>query len=137
MDTISSLALCTVLVHLAGRFIFFQAFLDFLPQNRWKKMALSFIILALLNFIFYYVLFQGFTHTVILYKASLALGWIPYVLLSFYWLPRFIAQQIFVLGMQGLWSFFLHTASILTIISLGKNIPVEWRLSGMSRILCF
>ena len=42
MDTISSLALCTVLVHLAGRFIFFQAFLDFLPQNRWKKMALSF-----------------------------------------------------------------------------------------------
>lgn len=135
MDTISSLALCTVLVHLAGRFIFFQAFLDFLPQNRWKKMALSFIILALLNFIFYYVLFQGFTHTVILYKASLALGWIPYVLLSFYWLPRFIAQQIFVLGMQGLWSFFLHTASILTIISLGKNIPVEWRLS--MQLTCF
>ena len=135
MDTISSLALCTVLVHLAGRFIFFQAFLDFLPQNRWKKMALSFIILALLNFIFYYVLFQGFTHTVILYKASLALGWIPYVLLSFYWLPRFIAQQIFVLGMQSLWSFFLHTASILTIISLGKNIPVEWRLS--MQLTCF
>lgn len=135
MDTISSLALCTVLVHLAGRFIFFQAFLDFLPQNRWKKMALSFIILALLNFIFYYVLFQGFTHTVILYKASLALGWIPYVLLSFYWLPRFIAQQIFVLGMQGLWNLFLHTASILTVIFLGRNIPVEWHLS--MHLTCF
>lgn len=135
MDTISSLTLCTVLVHLAGRFIWFQAFLDFLPPNRWKKMALSFIILALLNFIFYYVLFQGFTHTVVLYKASLALGWIPYVLLSFYWLPRFIAQQIFVFGMQGLWNLFLHTASILTIIFLGRNIPVEWRLS--MHLTCF
>lgn len=135
MDTISSLVLCTVLVHLAGRFIWFQAFRDFLPQNRWKKMALSFIILALLNFIFYYVLLQGFTHTVVLYKASQALGWIPYVLLSFYWLPRFIAQQIFVFGMQGLWNLFLHTASILTIISLGRNIPVEWRLS--MHLTCF
>lgn len=135
MDTISSLTFCTVLVHLAGRFIWFQAFRDFLPQNRWKKMALSFIILALLNFIFYYVLFQGFTHTVILYKASQALGWIPYVLLSFYWLPRLIAQQIFVFGMQGLWNLFLHTASILTIIFLGRNIPVEWRLS--MHLTCF
>ena len=135
MDTISSLALCTVLVHLAGRFIWFQAFRDFLPQNRWKKMALSFIILALLNFIFYYVLFQGFTHTVVLYKVSQALGWIPYVLLSFYWLPRLIAQQIFVFGMQGLWNFFLHTASILTIIFLGRNIPVEWHLS--MHLTCF
>lgn len=135
MDTISSLAFCTVLVHLAGRFIWFQAFRDFLPQNRWKKMALSFIILALLNFIFYYVLFQGFTHTVVLYKASQALGWIPYVLLSFYWLPRLIAQQIFVFGMQGLWNLFLHTASILTVIFLGRNIPVEWHLS--MHLTCF
>lgn len=109
MDTISSLTLCTVLVHLAGRFIWFQAFRDFLPQNRWKKMALSFIILALLNFIFYYVLLQGFTHTVVLYKASQALGWIPYVLLSFTGCPDSLLSRFLSLACRafGIYSFTL------------------------------
>lgn len=43
------------------------------------------------------------------YKLSaLAIGWLPYVLLSMTVIRSRIAQHVFVFGMQSLWSFMLH-----------------------------
>lgn len=110
------LALCVVLAHLAGRYLWFESFRHFLPDHRQSRMFLSFFILGVLNVAFYLWIFSNPAYMIMAYKSALAIGWLPYVLLSFYWLPRLIAQQIFVLGMQGLWVFLLHTLSILTII---------------------
>lgn len=129
MELFLPLAFCTVLVHLAGRFLWFEAFRDFLPSSRYKKIALSFLLLGLLNLILYGYLFLNPTHLVMIYKATLSLGWIPYVAMSFFWLPRLIAQQIFVLGMQGLWIFFLHNMSIFTILLLWNDNSIQQRLS--------
>lgn len=110
------LALCVVLAHLAGRYLWLESFRHFLPDHRQSRMFLSFFILGVLNVAFYLWIFSNPAYMIMAYKSALAIGWLPYVLLSFYWLPRLIAQQIFVLGMQGLWIFLLHTLSILTII---------------------
>lgn len=129
MDLFFTLAICTVLVHLAGRFLWFESFRDFLPSSRYRKITLSFIGLAMLNMVCYAYLFFVSSPPVVIYKGSLSLGWIPYVLLSFYLLPRLVPQQIFVLGMQGMWVFFLHTMSIFTILYLFKENPIHERLS--------
>ena len=43
------------------------------------------------------------------YKLSaLAIGWIPYVLLSMTVIKSRLTQHVFVFGMQSLWSFMLH-----------------------------
>lgn len=110
------LALCVVLAHLASRYLWFESFRHFLPDHRQSRMFLSFFILGVLNVAFYLWIFSNPAYMIMAYKSALVIGWLPYVLLSFYWLPRLIAQQIFVLGMQGLWIFLLHTLSILTII---------------------
>lgn len=116
MRTAIPLALCVVMAHLAGRYLWFESFRHFLPDHRRNRMFLSFFILGVLNVAFYLWIFSNPAYMIMAYKSALAIGWLPYVLLSFYWLPRLIAQQIFVLGMQGLWIFLLHTLSILTII---------------------
>ncbi len=64
MELFLPLAFCTVLVHLAGRFLWFEAFRDFLPSSRYKKIALSFLFLGLLNLILYGYLFLNPTHLV-------------------------------------------------------------------------
>lgn len=110
------LALCVVLAHLAGRYLWFESFRHFLPERSRSRMFLSFFILGGLNVVFYLWIFSNPAYLIMAYKSALVIGWIPYVLLSFYWLPRLIAQQIFVFGMQGLWIPLLHTISILTVL---------------------
>lgn len=110
------LALCVVLAHLAGRYLWFESFRHFLPERSRNRMILSFFILGALNVAFYLWIFSYPAYMIMAYKGSIVLGWIPYVLLSFYWLPRLIAQQIFVFGMQGLWLPLLHTISMFTVI---------------------
>lgn len=110
------LALCVVLAHLAGRYLWFESFRRFLPERSRNRMILSFFILGALNVAFYLWIFSYPAYMIMAYKGSMVLGWIPYVLLSFYWLPRLIAQQIFVFGMQGLWIPLLHTISMFTVI---------------------
>lgn len=115
------LALCVVLAHLAGRYLWFESFRHFLPERSRNRMILSFFILGALNVAFYLWIFSYPAYMIMAYKGSIVLGWIPYVLLSFYWLPRLIAQQIFVFGMQGLWLPLLHT------ISMVYSDPFLWR----------
>ena len=110
------LVLCVVLAHLAGRYLWFESFRHFLPERSRNRMILSFFILGALNVAFYLWIFSYPAYMIMAYKGSMVLGWIPYVLLSFYWLPRLIAQQIFVFGMQGLWVPLLHTISMFTVI---------------------
>ncbi|WP_299143696.1 GHKL domain-containing protein [uncultured Dialister sp.] len=110
------LAFCVVLAHLAGRYLWFESFRRFLPERSRNRMILSFLILGALNVAFYLWIFSNPAYMIMAYKSALVIGWLPYVLLSFYWLPRLIAQQIFVFGMQGLWIPLLHTVSMLTIL---------------------
>lgn len=110
------LALCVVLAHLTGRYLWFESFRRFLPERSRNRMILSFFILGALNVAFYLWIFSYPAYMIMAYKGSIVLGWIPYVLLSFYWLPRLIARQIFVFGMQGLWIPLLHTISMFTVI---------------------
>lgn len=116
MENAFSLALCTVLIHLAGRFIWYQSFRNDIPHKKVFYGTLSFLALGLLNFFLLRYLYALPGRLIPIYKISLTLGWLPYFLLSFLWLPRMVPQQIFVLGMQGLWVFFIHTLSMVTIL---------------------
>lgn len=57
MRTAIPLALCVVLAHLAGRYLWFESFRRFLPERSRNRMILSFFILGALNVAFYLWIF--------------------------------------------------------------------------------
>ena len=65
-----------------------------------------------------------------LYKAVLFFGWLPYFLISLKVVRRPATAHVFVLGMQCLWAFTLHTVAIMVELAVG--VPQE--LGQMSLI---
>lgn len=64
------------------------------------------------------------------FKVTLVAGWVPYLLLSMTVIRNKTAQHIFVLGMEGLWAFMLHSfAGTCVVMIYGtmteKLLPVQ------------
>lgn len=129
MENTFSLALCTMVIHLAGRFIWYESFRDYISKKKRNYAALSFLALGLVNLLIFTYLFSQPGRLVPIYKTSLALGWLPYFLLSFLWLPKMVAQQVFVLGMQGLWISFLHTLSMISVMAMVQDLSLIDKLN--------
>ncbi|WP_416177085.1 GHKL domain-containing protein [Dialister sp.] len=129
MENAFSLALCTMVIHLAGRFIWYESFRDYISKRKRNYAALSFLALGLVNLLLFTYLFSQPGRLIPMYKTALTLGWLPYFLLSFLWLPRMVAQQVFVLGMQGLWISFLHTLSMISVMAMVQDLSLVDRLT--------
>lgn len=72
------------------------------------------------------------------YKISLAIGWLPYFLLSLMVIRSVLAQHIFVLGIQCLWCFMLHAFSGMIIALIyGKMTEELLTLQLMIYLLLF
>lgn len=56
------------------------------------------------------------------YKGFLSVGWIPYFLLNIYVIPNYLAQHIFILGMQTIYTICMHSIAINILLLL---IPAE------------
>ena len=66
-----------------------------------------------------YFLSDGITLEIFLYIMLTA--WIPYIIVSFTVIRGKFLQQIFVIGIQGLWNFMLHAAAgMITAATFGK-----------------
>ena len=89
-------------------------YLSFKPEMSQKEtIRLLQLVLSwwLISLPLYFGIFTYGGFTIMVYKALLIFGWIPYFLIFLRLIPDHISLHIFVLGMTALWSFLLHSIS--------------------------
>ncbi|WP_027406228.1 GHKL domain-containing protein [Anaerovibrio sp. RM50] len=64
----------------------------------------------------YYDILNDLILSTATYKTLLMMGWLPYFLIFLMLIHRHISLHIFVLGMSGIWSFFLYSLSSIILI---------------------
>ena len=102
------------LMQLTGAYLRWLPFCREMSPAETKKLFKVFLIWTAINFsINITFLWSGVT--VEKYRILFTCGWIPYVILSMYVIRNKIFQHFFVWGMQGLWTFMLHSVSGMII----------------------
>ena len=107
--------LITVL-QVAHTYLRFLAFKKEMNQEDIQRLWYSVTGFAVLSCFIYYNILNDLVLSTITYKTLLILGWIPYFFIFLLAIPRHISLHIFVLGMSGIWSFFLYTLSSFILI---------------------
>lgn len=108
-----------------------SAYLRYLPfvsetaiKKRWElqKSILIWSILGLgINFL---IFDEGISYQT--FRISLATGWIPYFIISVLILREKLPQHLFILGIQVLWSFMLHSFAGMTVALIYGNMAEEY-----------
>ncbi len=117
MLTFLALSLCHTLMQLSGAYLRYLPFRPYMEGEAirllWRRLALwSVSSLLLCAFIF-----SWSSLDVIVYKFVVLLSPVPYILLSFVPIKQPLNVHLFVIGMQYLWAFAIHT-----IVAFGENI---------------
>lgn len=102
----------------AGAYIRYLPFTPFMGKRKNRQVYRLFFCLLCINLLWQSAVFLTFGITVLTYKTILAIGWVPYFLSMLYVLPEYKPQQIFLMGMQGMYMYLLHALSGLTILFL-------------------
>lgn len=108
-----------------------SAYLRYLPfvsetaiKKRWElqKSILIWSILGLgINFL---IFDEGISYQT--FRMSLATGWVPYFILSVLIIREKLPQHLFILGIQVLWSFMLHSFAGMTVALIYGNMAEEY-----------
>lgn len=108
-----------------------SAYLRYLPfvsetaiKKRWElqKSILIWSILGLgINFL---IFDEGISYQT--FRMSLATGWVPYFILSLLIIREKLPQHLFILGIQVLWSFMLHSFAGMTVALIYGNMTEEY-----------
>lgn len=113
-----SYALLVTIIQLAGAYIRYLPFSQVIGRDKavalWRNLLIWSIFGLSINFAITYSL--GIT--MITYKLLFFFGMTPYVIISIIYIPKRLPQHLFVLGVQALYAFMLHSTSgiILTLI---------------------
>ena len=107
--------LITVL-QVAHTYLRFLAFKIEMNQEDILRLWYSVTGFAVLSCFIYYNILNDLVLSTITYKTLLILGWIPYFFIFLLAIPRHISLHVFVLGMSGIWNFFLYTLSSFILI---------------------
>jgi signal transduction histidine kinase len=111
------LALALVLVQLTGvwlRYLPFAHTVLAVQRRNLLQLSAGWALLAFLTYAAVMTMYEG---DVLRFKLLVALGWIPFFLISYYCIPRGFVQHLFVIGMQSLFSILLHTLSAFLVIA--------------------
>lgn len=121
LSDLISLLIPVLILQWVGAYIRFLPFGPFVDQNKKKQVYTTFAWITGFNILWQSGIFLFLGITVLTYKAVLTFGWMPYFFAMLYLLPDYKPQQIFILGMQGMYMFLLHAMSGLTILFLFPN----------------
>ncbi|ORT99147.1 ATP-binding region, ATPase domain protein [Anaerovibrio sp. JC8] len=101
----------------AHAYLRFLAFKKEMNSEDIQRLWCSVAGFAALSCFIYYDILNDLVLSTITYKTLLILGWIPYFLIFLLAIPRHISLHVFVLGMSGIWSFFLYTLSSFILVT--------------------
>lgn len=110
------MAILMTLVQLTGAYLRYLPFRDELEESKLARLKKCYLICAVVCLAINFMIFRD-TVDYRGYKLGLFMDWVTYVPLSMLIIGK-IRWQVFVMGMQGLWSFMIHSFSgiILSII---------------------
>ena len=118
MAFIAGMAAALALVQVIGAYLRYLAFEErMLPEERnrlWKYI----LFWAPVAFGLYVAYFQCAGLDVLTYKRIQYFGWLPFFAFSLFVIRHGAMRHVFVLGMQMLWYFLLHTLSGMLILTL-------------------
>ena len=110
-----------------------SAYLRYLPfvsetaiKKRWELQK-SILIWSILGLVINFRIFdEGISYQT--FRMALATGWVPYFILSVLIIRERLPQHLFILGIQVLWSFMLHSFAGMTVALIYGNMTEEYLL---------
>ncbi len=123
MYTTPLIALEILLIHIAGTYLRWLPFSPLFSKPQKHRLWHSYMLYAFAALLINFAILQIHGTSVHLYKLLLALGWIPFFLITFFSIRNRGLEHLFLLGMQSLYTFFLHSLSILLLILFDPGTP--------------
>lgn len=112
-------------VQLSGAYLRYLPFSKNLSEEKISQLVQVFLLWSVIGLaINFYILLDGVTYRA--FKTLLFIGWIPYFLISLVIIRKKFSQHIFVMGMQGLWGFMLHSFSGSSVALIHGNMAEEF-----------
>ncbi|MCR5175949.1 MAG: hypothetical protein K6C05_03770 [Anaerovibrio sp.] len=115
-------AVLAAIIHLIGAYCRFLPFKEKLTPDLITKIWKRYNIWAITDCILISFLLMKLGINYSSYKLIFFIGWIPYVLITLYYIKHKIPEHLFVYGIQALYAFMLHSFANMIISSLfGEN----------------
>ena len=112
-------AVLVILIQLSGMYLVVLAFKRELSDETLSNLRKKFVLCTVINFLLgIFVLKDGIT--ISNYEILLFAEWVVYIAALMYVVRNKFFKQIFVLGMQGLWTFMLQSATSMIILFKSK-----------------
>ncbi len=113
-----SYALLVTIIQLAGAYLRYLPFSQVIDREKSAVLWRNMLIWSILGLAINFAVTSNLGITMATYKLLFFFGMTPYVIISIIHIPHRLPQHFFVLGVQALYSFMLHSSSgmILTII---------------------
>lgn len=126
-------ALLTTIIHLAGAYLRYLPFSQILDQRRTTNLWKALLFWSIAGFIINVLVTSVYGISMLTFKLLFFFGMTPYFILSIIFIPRHLSQHFFVIGIQALYSFMLHSVAsiILTIVystMTAKLLPLQLTL---------
>ena len=129
-------SLNVVMIQLIGAFLRYLPFSSTMTDDEFKNLQRGLIIWSAINFaVNAWAVFE-FGLSVVLFKLTLFISWVPYFLISLATVKRPLKDHIFVLGMQIVWTLMLH--SVVTLVDyflLELEAPLPLNILNLHGIL--
>ncbi|MBQ7479420.1 MAG: hypothetical protein IJT01_11105 [Selenomonadaceae bacterium] len=116
--TVLSFAVLTTLIQIASAYLRFLPFRKKMTAEEIHKLWQYMLLWSMSALLLYLLYLSRSGVHLTSFKVMFFLGWIPYVALSVMVIRHQNAQHVFVVGMQGLWSFMLHSLSGMILAAL-------------------
>ena len=124
------------LVQISSGYLRYLPFSRELPKETAYRLRNYFLMWSLVGLAINFWIFSGEV-SYRTFKTALAVGWIPYGLISMWIIQQRIPQHIFVFGMQGIWSFTLHALAGMSVALIYGQMSEEFLPLQISLYLIF
>lgn len=109
------------IIQLSDSYLRYLSFRDGMTSEEKKNLARNFFIYSIICGILYTWLFDKYGIHAPLYKATLMIGWIPWMAIFMLTVKRDISQHVFIFGMSEIWATMQHNWSAIITVLFCQN----------------
>ena len=110
--------LLTILAIIPGIYLRYLPFRDFITQQQKQRLRTGYIFIGLIEFLIVFTLtsIRILPITLLTFKFFFITFWIPFFCWNLLTIPGYVPQHIFILGVQCVYTYILHTLSTATYL---------------------
>lgn len=122
------------ILRLQGCIIRYLPFSQIISKKEKRNLFVWTSVLLILEFSFLCYTFYTHGNNLYRFKFFLLIGALPYIAIAMYAIKNRISQHIFIVGIQSIYTYFLHTIAALILVNFFKNQPHDHLLLTQSAI---